>query len=232
MSKTITTTTAAATAATLTALAALVLNASAPSAGAQTISLADSNDQFCAEIQRRLVDTPLAIVNEVEPDYEAFKQSKPAAEPLRTHQFIERDAAGLPQQLSCKTKSADHLRAVHGAAAARDPALAPRSCRNLQREIVMQVWFSLDDATRATAAQRPAQIMLQADVTSMTGSSWVKTPSAVSTDAQGRVNLRASALFAEWEDWRWKMMPESFRGNHYCHFVAPERVRALMTGRR
>jgi hypothetical protein len=25
-------------------------------------------------------------------------------------------------------------------------------------------------------------------------------------------------------------MPESFRGNHYCHLVAPERIRRLMLG--
>lgn len=205
---------------------------SASTTSGRTISLADSNGEFCAEIQRRLVDTPLAITNVIEPDYEAFKQSKPAADPVRTHQFIERDANGVPQQLSCKTKSADHLRAVHGASAARDPALEPRSCRDMQREIVMQVWFSLSDEARANAAQRPSQLMLEADVTSMTGSSWVQTPATVGSDAQGRTSLRASALFAEWEDWRWKMMPESFRGNHYCHFVAPERVRALMTGGR
>ena len=37
-------------------------------------------------------------------------------------------------------------------------------------------------------------------------------------------------MYADWEDWRWKIMPKSFRGNHYCHLVAPERVRMLMTG--
>jgi hypothetical protein len=25
-------------------------------------------------------------------------------------------------------------------------------------------------------------------------------------------------------------MPQSFRGNHYCHLVAPERVRRLLLG--
>jgi hypothetical protein len=25
-------------------------------------------------------------------------------------------------------------------------------------------------------------------------------------------------------------MPKSFRGNHYCQLVAPERIRALMLG--
>ncbi|MEN9527809.1 MAG: hypothetical protein RLY56_1760, partial [Pseudomonadota bacterium] len=34
--------------------------------------------------------------------------------------------------------------------------------------------------------------------------------------------------FAEWEDWRWKMMPESWRGNHYCHLVSPEEIRRQM----
>ncbi len=70
--------------------------------------------------------------------------------------------------------------------------------------------------------------MLQADQLSYTGSSWIKTKPEASVGADGKLRLRASALFAEWEDWRWKMMPESWRGNHYCHLVSPEEIRRRM----
>lgn len=209
----------------------------APTAGAQDASatadprsLASSHAEFCAEVQRRLVDTPLAIRNVIESDYDAFKKSKAAVEPLRTHQFLMRDESGDLRQVSCKTKSADHLRAIHGATAARDPALPIRSCRQIQRDIVMEIWRDLGEPVRRAAVHRPSRILLDADVMRYTGSSWVGSPAVAYTGSDGQLHLRAVALFAAWEDWRWKIMPESFRGNHYCHLVAPERVRQLMLG--
>lgn len=193
-------------------------------------SLASTHADFCAEVQRRLVDTSLPILNVTEPDYAAFKKSKAAAEPLRTHQFLLRDESGNLLQVSCKTKSADHLRATRGEAAARDPVLPLRSCRQIQRDIVMEIWRDLDEPARQAALHRPSRILLDVDVMRHTGSSWVESPAAAYTGADGRLHLRAVALFAAWEDWRWKIMPASFRGNHYCHLVAPERVRQLMLG--
>jgi hypothetical protein len=185
---------------------------------------------FCIAVQRHLVDTPLPIDNRLHTDKDAFTASKASAEPLTTHQFLERDAAGRVRGISCKTKSADHLRAVHGPAAARDPALAPRSCRDVQRRIVMDVWQGLDGVARAGAPNPPQRLMLDPDARSYTGSSWIGSPAEAYLADDGRVHLRASALFAEWTDWRWKLMPTSWRGNHYCHLVAPERVERLMLG--
>lgn len=209
--------------------AALLALASHPS-GAQPAPAAPGLDRshpgFCAEAQRRLTGTTLSATNVVETAFEPFKKSKPAVQPLRTHQFLEADAAGRPLELSCKTKSADHLRSVHGAAAAG----ADRSCRDLHRDMVNEVWRALTSAERARAAHPPWRVMLDADSSSYTGSSWVKTRAEATRGADGRLHLRAAGLFAEWEDWRWKVMPESFRGNHYCHLVAPEHIRRLMLG--
>jgi len=205
-------------------------------APATSLALDHSHEQFCAEVQRRLVDTTLTIENVIEPDFEAFKLSKPGIEPLRTHQFLERDENGVIQSISCKTKTADHLLAVHGASALRNglstagtpPPIG--NCRNIQRAIVRETWASLSTAERRAATLKPSQIFLQDDSLSYTGSSWVKTPATVTNGADGRPRLRASALLAEWQDWRWKMMPASWRGNHYCHLVAPEKIRELLQG--
>ena len=212
------------------AVAAALLALASSMAGAQaassTTGLDRTHDGFCAEAQRRLVGTALPIANMVETAFEPFKRSKPAVQPVRTHQFVVADAAGRPMQLSCKTKSADHLRSVHGAAAAG----VDRSCRDLHRDMVNGVWRALAPAERARAPHPPWQVMLEADSASYTGSSWLKTRAEAWRSADGRLHLRAAGLFAEWEDWRWKVMPESFRGNHYCHLVAPERIRRLMLG--
>lgn len=218
--------------AVMLAMLAMLAISPPPAAAAEPLpTLADSADRgFCATVQRFLVDTRLPIDNRLHTDKDAFTASKPGVDPVTTHQFVSRDAAGRAEGISCKTKSADHLRSVHGAAAARDPALAPRSCRDVQRRIVTDVWRALPAPQRAAALQPPRQLMLDADARSYTGSSWIGSPAEVYVADDGMAHLRASALFAEWNDWRWKMMPKSFRGNHYCHLVAPERVRRLLLG--
>ncbi|MFM7709250.1 MAG: hypothetical protein ACKO9D_14780 [Gammaproteobacteria bacterium] len=207
---------------------AAALSALTPSmAGAQPATGLDrTHPGFCAEVQRRLTGTTLPVTNVVETTAESFKKSKPSVQPVRTHQHLGTDADGRPMELSCKTKSADHLRSVHGAAAAG----ADRSCRDLHRDMVDGIWRALPPALRARAAHPPWRVMLDADSASYTGSSWIKAHATATRGADDRLHLRAAGLFAEWEDWRWKIMPESFRGNHYCHLVAPERIRRLMLG--
>lgn len=209
---------------------AVSLAASAAPAQSTSLPLATSQPQFCVEVQRMLVDTALPIRNVLQKTKDAFTESKASVEPLTTQQFLENSADGLPQEISCKTKSADHLRAVHGTEAARDPALPARSCLDVQRVIVMQVWQSLGVDARTRAAHSPRELVLVADSASYTGSGWIGSPAQIWTGEDGRLRLRASALYAEWTDWRWKIMPKSFRGNHYCHLVAPERVRRVMLG--
>jgi hypothetical protein len=200
--------------------------ASTPEAG----SLVTSHRDFCAVVQRKLVDTPLPLTNKLHTSKDAFTESKASAKPAETQQFSERASDGRLLGISCKTKSADHLRAEHGASASRDPALPPRSCRDLHREMVLQLWATLDGNARSSLAFAPHQVILDADTASYTGSGWISSPAEAYLGDDGKLHLRASALFAEWEDWRWKIMPKSFRGNHYCHLVAPERIRALMRG--
>jgi len=193
-----------------------------------SMPLSNSHSEFCSEVQRRLVDTTLPIANVLEKDYESFKLSKPAASPLRTHQYVEQNAKLDIVQISCKTKTADQLRATHGPSAARDPKLVPRACADIHRAMVREIWQAMGPSERSNARIRPSQVMLQTDQLSYTGSSWIKTKPEAAVGADGKLRLRASALFAEWEDWRWKMMPESWRGNHYCHLVAPEEIRRRM----
>ncbi|MFZ9478261.1 MAG: hypothetical protein ACO29T_05080 [Steroidobacteraceae bacterium] len=203
-----------------------------PATASSSKSLASTHDDFCGEVQRRLVATRLSLRNVIEADFESFKLSKPGIDPLRTHQFVARNASGMPVGVSCKTKSADHLRSVHGASAAADPDVPAhqRSCRDLHREMIREIVAQLSPAERALLREPPQQVMLDADVLRYTGSQWVKSSAEAYRGEDGRLHLRASALFAEWEDWRWKLMPESWRGNHYCHLVAPEHIRALMRG--
>ena len=193
--------------------------------------LTQSHAQFCAEVQQILVPTALTITNVIEPDFEAFKRSKPQADPLTTHQYLSVNQPRGLTQISCKTKTADHLRAVVGPTVAPtpiNPRQADRSCRDVHRAMVIALWREASPAERAVAPHPPSRLMLDADLAYMTGSSWIQSPAEAYLGADQRLHLRAVALFAAWGDWRWKIMPESFRGNHYCHLVAPEALRELM----
>ena len=96
--------------------------------------------------------------------------------------------------------------------------------------MVLALWREASAAQRAAATHPPHRIMLEADLAYLTGSSWVQSAASANADDDGRLYLRAARLFAGWEDWRWKMLPETLRGNHYCHLIAPESLHELMFG--
>jgi hypothetical protein len=199
---------------------------------AETVQgFAQSHDRFCAEVQQLLVPTDLDIINRIEPDFQSFKRSKPEANPLTLHQFLSPTRADGLRQLSCKTKSADHLRAVYGTAAAAappSPSQPTRSCRDVHRAMVKAIWQEMSTAERKATRYPPHRVMLDADLAYLTGSSWVQSPTQAYVGAEQRLHLRAVRLFAGWEDWRWQVLPENLRGNHYCHLIAPESLRNLM----
>ncbi len=192
---------------------------------------AATNPDFCAEVQRRSAGVSMPVRNVIHTDFAAFVDSKPGIDPLETQQYVEYadDARTRPQKISCKLKSADHIRAVHGTAATR-AVENPNLCREINRATILEVWRGLDALTRSKAAVPPHRFMLDGDRTEIMGSRWVRPYSYVYAGADGTVHIRAKALLVNWDDWRWKLAPRSFRGTHYCHLIAPEYVRELMLG--
>lgn len=210
--------------AALGALLVLLGGGTAPSAGAA----ADPN--FCAEAQRRTTGVTLPVRNVVHPDYASFVESKPGITPLETQQFSEPPSAtgGVSPRVSCKMKTADHIRSVHGASATR-VADDRNACRELNRDTILSVWARLPAQQRARVAVPPSRFMLHADENRITGSSWTAPYQHVWGEGD-RVHVRAKALLVLWDDWRWKLAPDRFRGTHYCHLITPEYARALMLG--
>lgn len=201
----------------------------APAGAGEAAGLTRTHDAFCAVVQRRFTGTTLPIRNALHTDWQAFVASKPAVQPLETQQYVTR-ADGAPVRVSCKTKTADHIAAVHGAGALDGGTPAARSCRDVNREIVLAAWRGLGAAQRAAAPLPPTRLMLDPDLRQLTGSGWVSDYTMVYAAADGRVHLQAQALHADWEDWRWKLAPESWRGTRYCHLIAPEHARRLLLG--
>lgn len=194
-------------------------------------AIASADPRFCAEAQRQVSGVRLPVRNVVHRSYESFVKSKPRVDPLETQQFSQPATVpgGVSARISCKMKTADHIRAVHGAAA----ALAPddrNACRELNRQTILSVWARLPAPQRARVAVPPNRFLLHADEVRLTGSSWTQPYNHVWADDGGHVHVRAKALMALWDDWRWKLAPDSFRGTHYCHLITPDYTRALMLG--
>jgi hypothetical protein len=191
-----------------------------------------TNPDFCIEAQRRSAGVSIPVRNVIHTDFEAFVESKPGVDPLETQQYVEYADGdrSKPLRISCKLKTADHIRAAHGAAAA-SAVENPNVCREINRATILEVWRRLDATTRATAAVPPQRIMLDGDRNEIIGPRWIEPYPFVYAGDAGTVHVRAKALLVHWDDWRWKIAPASFRGTHYCHLIAPEYARDLMLGR-
>jgi hypothetical protein len=141
--------------------------------------------------------------------------------------LYEDDRHTLPLRVSCKMQTADRLAAERG----EDSASAPEgSCADLHRAIVAQVHASLSDADRALVRVTPQQILLMPDEVTRLESGWTAPFDFAWFDADGALHLQAKALRIDWQDKLWSWAPESLRGLHYCHVIAPEYLRRLMMG--
>jgi hypothetical protein len=227
-----------------TVLAALVLAAGAGSGAARAAGAAGAasgqrprlavgattTPELCAAVLRRLTGVTRPIRNTVHTDYPPFVLSKPQIEPLETQQYLayEDEAKTRPTLLMCKGKSADHIVATYGPGAA-EPSLVT-TCRDVNRDIVLGVWAALAPAERAAARVTPQRLMLDGDEVQLTGSRWITPFQFAYVAADGTPHLIARRLRADWEDWRWKIAPTSWRGTYYCQLAAPEYVHRLLLG--
>ncbi len=218
-------------------LAVLVIGlAPAGTAGALAPALAEpavlpapvSDEQFCARAQQILVGTSRRPVNLVFTELADFIRSKPRIRPFETDQYVTQSDGGRtrPLRVSCKMKSADHLRAEFGNQAAGEE----RQCREVNRDTVARVYASLREDERRRLALPANRIVLVADEAARTGASFTSGTDRVWIDADGRLNLQALSIRVDWNDWLWRWMPDRFRGQHSCHFIAPEYLRALVLG--
>lgn len=188
-----------------------------------------TSDAYCRDIQQVLAGTTLVAKNTVQPTFDAFVKSKPQIDPLETQQFVERrdGGRGIPVLIACKTKSADHINAHFGEGNARGDDY---TCREINRRTVQGVWAAMSADERRAAKWAPHRIMLDADDVGFMGKEFIKPFEFAYVGSDGAPHLRAKAQLALWDDWRWKLMPERFRGTHYCRTVAPEYVRAVFSG--
>jgi hypothetical protein len=185
-------------------------------------------ERFCEDAQRLVTGAKPPVENVVHAGYDAFVQSKPQAQPLQTQQYLwyGDQARTRLQMISCKLKTADHVRAVYGDGQAGTEG----SCDAVNRLTVERVYARLARTAKSRVRLPRERIVLDADQVRPTGEEWLKPFAMVRLESDGTLHVVSQALRTDWTDPRFAGRPERFRGTHYCHLIAPDYVERLALG--
>ncbi len=216
----------------LAALVSLLLGGCAgnPSTVPPARGSATTGPAFCGDAQRFITGSRVVPVNVVYTEREVFVISKASARPLETRQFsaYEDEARTHPKMVSCKMKTADHIRTEYGA----DQAGADESCASINQRSLEAVQASLTRAERRRLrfGGRAAGIVMEPDELVDNGGDWLKPFAIAWVDEQGALHLKAKGMNKGWLDPRYASAPTPMRGVRYCHLVAPEYLRRMLLG--
>ncbi len=183
---------------------------------------------FCGEAQMLIAKTTLQPQNIVL-SAEEFGQSKATIRPLSTRQSNSYADAAQTQltQISCKMKTADHLRTEYGTDAAGPEGL----CADINRRTLAAV---LDGYTptqrRALRYAGGSRVVFDAEQVTSNGREWLAPYPLAWEGPDGQLHILAKAQRNDWLDQRYVDADPKFRGTRYCHLIAPDYLRRILEG--
>jgi len=183
---------------------------------------------YCLAAQRIVTRTEVPMQLVVHEDFDAFVKSKAVIEGPEIQQYNWTDEQGRVFGISCKLKSADHLKLSFGDNAAGPDGL----CQDMNRavfEIAAPRSPSITPAYSEVVFE-PNEAVWNDDEPGMTGPDWLAPYEATWVDEQGRLHIRAKGFQVDFTDPAFENVPARFRGIHYCHFLSPGYLAALMLG--
>lgn len=186
---------------------------------------APASSGFCVEMQRRMAGTVLTGANTVFTDMAEYRHSKPSIRPLNIYQVVTY-AGATPIVVSCKLKTAAHLRAEYGAEAAGEQ----RRCADMTRTLQAAAVARLRAAGLADAADRAAAFVVDDDEPYLTGRAYLADFRLSETAADGRIHLKSPGLFQDYDSWITPLLPKIVQGQSYCHVPTVEYITALASG--
>lgn len=180
---------------------------------------------YCQAAQQILASTTLQGEVTVFNDMAGYRHSKPSANPHLIYQVVTY-AGDLPVAVSCKVKSAAHLRAVYGPEAAG----TQRRCVELTRRAQAQAVAELSAAGLPDAAGRAAGYVPDDPDPYLTGRAYLQDFPLSTLDPGGTLHLNAPGLFQNYDSWITRFLPWQFQGQQYCHLPTADYIKALATG--
>jgi hypothetical protein len=186
---------------------------------------APTSPEFCMAAQQILAATSLTGSNTLFTDMPEYRHSKPSADPHRVYQVVTYSGA-MPVVVSCKTKTAAHLRAVYGPDAAGTQSFCPELARRVQRQAVDQ----LTAAGETDAAARAAALVLDEKEPYLTGRDYLADFELSYKAPDGVVHLNSPGLYQNYDSWITRFLPWQVQGQSYCHVATVDYVKALARG--
>lgn len=186
-------------------------------------------DDYCAVAQKEVASSRVPARNVLMTDYQAFTHASPQVKPLETMQFVGfADAQKTrPRMISCKLHSAERIRAEYGATAAGEAT----SCARLNRRTLDAVLASMTDRQRKKMPFKgPVPVMLEPDLVAISEADWLQDFTMVQTDAGGTLRIRAKSLSAGTGSSRLSTRSAAGGGRQYCHLIAPDYLKRVLTG--
>ena len=194
-----------------------------PAVQAQVLPQSDSAE-FCVAVQKILANTELEGTSTLFTDMPAYRASKPAPDPLMIYQVVTY-AGQRPIMVSCKVKTAAHLRAVYGEGAAGKQQFCPEITHLVQAQAVAEL-----QADDPAAAAKAAAFVIDENEPFITGQSYLSDFELSYMTDDGTVHLNSPGLFQNYDHWITWFLPDRFQGQSYCHIASVDYMKALATG--
>lgn len=180
---------------------------------------------FCVAAQQTLASTKLVGKNTLFTDMPSYRHSKPMVDPLQIYQVVSY-VGKLPVMVSCKVKTAAHLRAAFGAKAAGKQLYCPDMTRLARAQAVTE----LQQANQPAAAARAAAFIIDANEPYVTGRSYLEAFQLSYRGDDGAIHISSPGLYQDYDSWITSFLPEIVQGQSYCHLATVNYLKALASG--
>lgn len=182
-------------------------------------------ERFCLEAQRVVSRTKHVGEVTIHAGFYDFVKSKSTIEPYQIHGYVWKDRNDREVAISCKLKSADHINAVFGAGAAGPDAL----CQDMNRVTYHQILKAYPELAGQQVVFDENEDVFNDDNPPSTGRLWLEPFELAYPGAEGELRVSSRGFRVDWEDERFAASDSRVRGLHYCHFIDPEYLLAILS---
>ncbi len=211
-------------------LPAVILTACAQSSADFTrLRELPSEDKFCQAAQKLTARTPARLELVVHEDFNAFVKSKAIIDGPngpQIQQYNWTDDAGNLLGVSCKLKTAEHLNLALGEGTAGGEGV----CQEFNREVFRLISQWVNPIAYTTVVFDEQETVENPEQPGMTGPDWLAPYEMTYVTGDNELHVRAKGFVVEFTDPRFARAPARFRGVHYCHYVAPGHLKAILQG--
>ncbi|MBL8631477.1 MAG: hypothetical protein JNM81_17710 [Rhodospirillaceae bacterium] len=186
---------------------------------------ASTSAQFCVALQQYLASTAMTGENTLFDSMAPYRHSKPSIKPLQIYQVVTY-AKKVPVVVSCKMKTAAHIRDIYGPEAAGEQKFCDDAAKVLQHQAVTELRRDGHDE----AAAKAAAFIVDHTEPYVTGQAYLNDFTPITRGPDGVVHISTPGLYQNYDSWYTPILPEIVKGQSYCHLASVELMKAVALG--